>query len=172
MVKCWQDIKVEIDQEIERIRLEPPDEIKKIFKYCIVESNAGSYGQAFTTMVFTEGDCRYLAFYGANNIVYLCDDPYFTIEQLKTLVRTFVPISAEFLGYCGLKKLWQFVQDIMACLDEIENKVELKELLSSLTLYVAFLNGWIQHYFPWNIGTLFPHRRAEEIKEMSSFIQA
>lgn len=172
MAKRWQEIKNEIDQEIERIRFQPPEEIIKIFKYNIVESGAGSYDQAFTTMVFTEGDCRCLAFYGTNYIVYLCDDPLFTLDHLKTLVKTFVPISAEFLGYCGLRKLWRFVQDILACLDEIETTTDLKELMSSLTLYVAFLNAWIHHYFPWNIGVLFPQRKAEEIEEMSSLIRA
>lgn len=163
----WQDVKEEIEKENERILFTPPEEIVKIFKYGIVESGAGSYGQAFTAMVFTEGDCRYLAFYGTNNIVKLCDDPALTVDGLKALARTFLPLSAEFLGYCGLTNLWTYVQHIMAALDSVQTKEEMKELLTALTLYAGTLNSWIQHYFPWNIGALFPQRKSEDIREMA-----
>jgi hypothetical protein len=166
----WVDVKNAIEAENQRILFDPPEEIVKIFKYAIVESGAGSYDQAFTAMVFTEGDCRYLAFYGANNIVALCDDPALTVDGLKAMARVFLPLSAEFLGYCGLKKLWQFVQDLVAALDTVQTKDEMKELITAVTLYAGTLNSWIQHFFPWNVGTLFPQRKVEDIKEMARLV--
>lgn len=163
----WVDVKNEIEAENERILFNPPDEILKIFKYGIVESGAGSYGQAFTAMVFTEGDCRYLAFYGCNNIVQLCDNPALTVEGLKEVAKIFIPLSSEFLGYCGLKNVWVFAQHIVACLDTIQTKDELKQVITALSLYAGTLNSWIQLYFPWNIGTLFPQVQPEQVKEMA-----
>jgi Cucumopine synthase C-terminal helical bundle domain len=163
----WREVKDEIEKENESILLTPPEEVIKIFKFNIIESGAGSYGQAFTAMVFTEGDCRYLAFYGANNIVALCDDEAVNLDALKAMARMFMPLSAEFLGYCGLKKVWIFVQHLMDALDTVQTKEEMKELVTAITLYCGTLNSWIQHYFPWNVGTFFPQRQGEDIREMA-----
>lgn len=162
----WIDAKKEIDEEIELIRFNEPDEIKKIFQYGIIESGAGSYSQYFTTMVFVEGDCRALAFYNINNLLFIADDPSFTLEHLKTLAKIYLPLSSEFLGYCGLKKLWEFVKKTLEALDTVKTKDEFKELMSSLNLYVAILHGWIHHRFPWYIGVLFPQKKREEIIKM------
>lgn len=166
-MSSWMEVRDRIEQETNSILLTPPPEVVAIFKYNIVTSEAGSYGQAFTAMVFTAGDCRYLAGYGVNNVVHLCDRPEVSLEVLKIMFRTFVPLSAEFLGYCGLRKLWGFVQEVDAVIDTVESKEDLKEFLGSLSLYVATLSGWIQHYFPWVVGELFPHRKVEEIREMA-----
>jgi hypothetical protein len=167
----WVDVKNEIEAENERILFAPPEEIVKLFKYGISEKGAGSYGQAFTAMVFTEGDCRYLAFYGSNNIVQLCDNPALTVEGLKEIAKVFLPLSSEFLGYCGLNNLWTYVQHMMAALDSVKTKDELKQLITALTLYAGTLNSWIQHYFPWNIGTLYPQLRPEDVSEMARLLR-
>lgn len=163
----WTDVRDELLQENERILFSPPEEIVKIFKYGIVESRAGTNGQAFTAMVFVEGDCRSLAFYGSNNVVKLCDDPTMTLDALKSVAKTFIPLSSEFLGYCGLNKLWTYVQHMMAVIDTVESKEDLKDLITALTLYAGTLNSWIQHYFPWKVGVLFPQVKSADVKEMA-----
>jgi hypothetical protein len=165
-VKSWREVKKMIDEEANRIRLTEPDEVKKIFQYGLIESQAGSYGQYFSTMVFAEGDCRALTYYNVNNLLFLFDEPLFTLEHIKKLFRLYVPLSAEFLGYCGFKKLWEFVQAILEVLDDVKSKEELKELITSLAIYVANLHAWVHHRFPWGLGILFPRKKPEEIEEL------
>ena len=166
MAHDWQDVKAAIDAENERIRLDPPPEIVKIFQYGIIESGAGTHGQCMSAWVFIAGDTRYLAFYGTNNIVALAANDEFTLEHLKAMTAMFVPLSAEFLGYCGHKRLWELVRDVMSALDTLETKDDFVELMSSLCLYTAHLNMWIQHYFKWELGTLFPHVDSATVDRM------
>jgi hypothetical protein len=51
------------------------------------------------------------------------------------------------LGYCGLKKIWGFTQDVLGALDSLKTKEDYKELINSLNTYVAVVHGWIHHYF-------------------------
>ncbi len=165
----WQDIKAAIEAETDKIRFTPPDEIVKIFHYQMVDSGAGTNGQAMSAMVFVEGDVRYLAFYGVNNVVKLCGSPDLDIVALRAVARTFIPLSSEFLGYCGLKETYAFALDVVGALDEIEEKDELRDFLSAFGQYVGTINGWVQHYFPWNIGTLARQKSREEIAQMAAF---
>jgi hypothetical protein len=166
-MKDWKTVKSLIDEEAERIRFSEPDEVKKIFQYGVIESQAGSYGQYFTTMVFAEGDCRALAYYNVNNLIFVFDETSFTLEQMKFLIKLYLPLGSEFLGYCGFNKLWEFVQAVLDCVDSIKSKEELKELITSLSLYAANLHAWVHHKFPWNAGALFPRKNLDEIKEMA-----
>ncbi|MEM4383383.1 MAG: hypothetical protein QXH32_02320 [Candidatus Caldarchaeum sp.] len=167
----WIELKKLIDEEAERIRLSAPDEVKKIFKYGLIESEAGSYGQYFSTMVFAEGDIRALAYYNLNNLLFLIDEGDFTLEQLKKLFRLYVPLSSEFLSYCGFKRLWEFVRQTLQVLDELKDKEELKQLLTSLALYVAHLHSWVHFAFPWHLGILFRRPSAEDIREFNQLAQ-
>jgi hypothetical protein len=163
----WKKVVQKIEKETKIIQYTPPPEVLKIFSYGIIDSKAGSYGQYFTTMVFAEGDCRALAFYNANNLLIVAEEKRFDLEHLKTLARLYLPLGSEFLGYCGLKKIWEFTQDVLGSLDTLRTIDEYKELVNSLNTYVAVLHGWIHHYFPWNIGELFPQKKKKDIERMS-----
>ncbi len=166
----WSEVKKKIDKEAERIQFTPPDEVLKIFKYQIIDSGAGSYDQAFTTMVFCEADCRALSYYNVNNFLVFVDEPSFTLDHLKILVRHCLPLGSEFLGYCGLKKVWEFTQDVLGALDTVKTKDEFRELMNSLNFYISVIHGWIHHYFPWYIGELFPQKKAGDVKEMAKLM--
>jgi hypothetical protein len=162
----WKDVVQKIENETTAIQYTPPTEVLKIFHYGIIDSEAGSYGQYFTTMVFAEGDCRALAFYNANNLLIVAEETRFDLEHLKTLARLYLPLGSEFLGYCGLKKIWEYTQDVLGSLDTLKTIDEYKELINALNTYVAVVHGWIHHYFPWNIGELFPQKKKSDIKRM------
>ena len=163
----WKDVCEKIDAETSAIQSVPPDEVLKIFHYRIIDSRAGSYDQNFTTMVFAEGDCRALAFYNANNLLLVAEEESFSLEQMKIMARLYLPVGSEFLGYCGLKKVWEFAQDVTGALDSLETKDEYKELLNSFNTYVSVLHGWVHHYFPWNLGELFPQKSKREVMKMA-----
>ena len=163
----WKKVVAKIDKETKAIQYTPPDEVLKIFHYGIIDSGAGSYDQYFTTMVFAEGDCRALAFYNANNLLIVAEEESFTLEHLKIMARLYLPLGSEFVGYCGLKKVWEFTQDVLGALDSVKTKDAYKELINALNTYVAVVHGWIHHYFPWNIGELFPQKKKGDLLRMA-----
>lgn len=169
MVNDWRKVKRKLDEETEHIRFSPPSEVLKIFKYGIIETGQGSYGQYFTTMVFVEGDCRALCYYHLANLIVAADEPSFTLEQLKylTWLNLMRAKPVEFLGSCGLEKLWKFTQEVIEAVKTVKTKEEYKQLMNSLLRYVALLHGWIHHYFPWYLGEFFPQKTREELEEMA-----
>ena len=167
----WREVKDKIDKEAESIKFAPPDEVLRLFKYQIVPSGQGTGGQAFTTMVFAEGDCRALAYYNILCLIRLVDEPSFTLEQMEVLFREYVPLSSLFLNTCGLEKQWELVQDVLGVLDSLETKNDFMEVVDALGFYVSMLHGWVHHYFPWYIGELFPQRKRGDIEEMAKLVK-
>ncbi|HHY30782.1 MAG TPA: hypothetical protein GX520_08885 [Syntrophaceticus sp.] len=153
-------------KEYDAYRLVCPDDILKIYKYNIIEHGGGSYDTTLTTQIFCEGDIRYLAFYGACNMMRVNVDPSFTLEQMKTLFRTFVPVSAEFLGYCGLNRIWFWAQQILEILDDLKDKDEFQELMAPFILLCCLYNTWVHHYMPWNAADNCKQVKPEDIEEI------
>ena len=161
----WKKVRDKIAAETDLIQFTPPDDVLKIFRYGIIDSQAGSWGQNFTTMVFAEGDCRALAYYNANNLLIVAEEESFTLEHLIIMAKLYLPLGPEFLSYCGLKKIWEFAQDVLGALDTLESKDDYRELINSFNTYVAVVHGWIHHYFPWNLGELYPQKTKSEVKK-------
>jgi len=85
---------------------------------------------------------------------------------LKYMANVMLPKISEFVGYCGFHKLWEFMKAMLKVMDQIDNREDLLELFNSMFVYASHINAWIHHYFPWNIAYTFPHRTAEEVREM------
>jgi hypothetical protein len=152
MAKKWQEIAKAITKEYESILTVPPDAILKVFKYDMIDSGAGSYNTTLNAQVYCAGDVRYLAFYGTTNIVYLAGDPAFELEHLVSMYKQFVPISAEFIGYCGLVSIYKWNLEIMEVIDTLKTKQDFIDLVCPYIQLAATYNLWIQHYFQWNAG--------------------
>ncbi len=167
----WKVVHQTIDAENRRLRTEPPEEVVKVFHYSIIDSGAGMDGQAFPTWFFSAADVRYVAAY-CYQIVRLARDPSFTLDQLKTMARTFLPQPAEFSGYCGMEKLWCYTQDLLASLDTVSTREDFLELINAMLQYGANLNSWIHHYFKWEMGSSFPRRTKEQVQEMAALVAA
>jgi len=158
-------LKREIDEEIQRIWLEEPEEIKRLFRG-LIDSGAGSYGQYFTTLVFVDGEVRALGYLVFTGILRAIDDPDFDIVQIRKLSKMLVPVCAEFLGYCGLAQVWEFSRQFLELVDKVESREELRGLVRSLMLYVNRMHGWIHFYFPWGLGTQFRTKTEEDLEEL------
>ena len=160
----------EIRQETDRIWMEEPLELRKI-RLGFIDSGAGSYGQYFTTLVFVDGEVRALGYLCLGSLVQLCEDSSLDISHLKTMASTLLPVCAEFLGYCGLEKLWDFHKRFLALLEEDITREDFKELVRALALYVNRLHGWIHFYFPWGLGSEFRLKTKQEIEELKQLIE-
>jgi hypothetical protein len=165
----WMELKATIDAENERIRSEPPEDVIKVVHYRIIDTQAGTDGQALGTWFFACTDIRYVTAY-LYNILRLAMDEKYSTEQIKVMAKTMVSQPAEFTGYAGFHKMWEFAKPVLAALDEIEKRQDVMDILCSLYLYASNLNAWIHHYFPWRIGYVYPHRTAEEVREMSKYL--
>jgi len=168
-MKELERLKREIDAEIKLIWLEEPEEIKKI-RAGIIESGAGSYGQYFTTLVFMDGEVRALGYLCFTTILQAIDDPNFDMDHIRKLSKMLVPVCAEFLGYCGLTKVWDFSRRFLELLDKVDDRRKLRGLVRSLVLYVNRMHGWMHFYFPWGLGTQFRTKTKGDMKELGKLM--
>jgi hypothetical protein len=170
MAKAWQQVRDEIESATNTIWLEEPLEIKKL-RMGLIDSKAGTYGQYFSTMVFVNGDIRALACYYAGGLARSAAIESISLESLKEQVQIFLPASAKFLGYCGLKSVWELTQDIIEALPSIKTKEEFKELLGSFNIYCGRLHIWTLNILPWELGMHYPQRDRQDLEEMLELVQ-
>jgi hypothetical protein len=162
-------LKREIDEEIQKIWLEEPEEIKRLFRG-LIDSGAGSYGQYFTTLVFADGEVRALGYICLTGILQAIDDSDFDMVHIRKLSKMLVPVCGEFLGYAGLPKVWEFCKRFLDLVDRVESRDELRGLVRSLVLYVNRMHGWMHFYFPWGLGTQFRTKTEEDLEELKKLI--
>lgn len=166
MAADWKKLKAEIDAECARIWKEEPDELKKL-RLGIIDNDAGSYGQYFTTWDFANGMIRDYSMYTLHPLLRIANDPAFELEQLKKLFRAFDPQYTVYLGYSGYLTLERFGRAFSEAMEGMKDKTQFIELLTSLLKYANKLAAWSFHYFPWGIGVLYPHDRVREIAALS-----
>ena len=163
-------MKDKIEKEARAIEFDCPMEVTRLYRHNVIPSGQGSRDQAFTTMVFAEGDLRSLAFISVLSMCRIIDEPALSLDGLKITFNEFVSFSAEFLGTCGLEKIWELTQDVKNTLPSVESKEEFKELMEMFAIYVTALHGWVHHMFPWYVGDLFPQKRAEHVEELAKYV--
>jgi hypothetical protein len=149
----------DIQGELERVWVTPPPELVNIHEGRI-PSRAGSYDQYFATMVFVNGETRPLGYGALGGLVKSCQLSDIDLATLRQVTPNFIRVPAEFLGYCGLERLWDFTQRTIAVLGELRSKAEYLSLISTLALYANRLNGWNLHLFPWHHGDQYRYATA------------
>ena len=154
-----------IRTEAKKVQFECPDEIKALYEYHIVKSGQGAKQQAFSTMVFVEGDFRALSYYNIACLARLVDEESFTLDHLKILFAEYIPLSVTFLKTCGFDMLYELMEDCFDVMDSIETKEQMKELLNMYCLYAAIYHQWVHNFFPWYLGELFPQRNDKKYYE-------
>ena len=152
----------------EAIEFTPSKEVLRLYKYNIVQSKMGAlWDQAFTPMVFAEGDARQLSAYMMFSQIRMCENDLFTLDHMKAMFRDTVPLSAEFLSTVGFEELWENTKEVLAVLDLIDNKANYRKMLDAYCFYATNLHNWIHFFFPWYCGEFFTMRKKEEIAELT-----
>lgn len=149
----------EIHDEVERVWTDPPAEITEVHAGRS-PSRAGSYDQYLSTLVFVNGETRPLGYCGLNGLLRLAQDPSVDLAALRRITPEFTLVPAEFLGYCGLGRLCEFVRRTVDLLDVVIERAEYTALIRELALYANCLNTWNLHYFPWRHGDEYPYADA------------
>lgn len=158
------EMKAKLTREAEAIQFDCPDEVRALYEYGIIPSGQGAYGQAFSTMVFVEGDFRALAYYNVLCLTRLVGEELFSLEHMRVLFKEYVLLSVLFLKTCGFEKPHELATELVACLDQIDDKEEARELLELYGLYVGIYHQWVHNFMPWHLGEMLPQRRTDYFK--------
>jgi hypothetical protein len=159
----------EVEAETKRIWLDEPDEVRRL-RLGLIDSGAGSYGQYFSTLVFVDGEVRALGYLCYTGILKVLDDPDFDLRHVRKVARTFVPVCAEFLGYSGLGKVWEFSRRFLDVVEHEDSRERLRDLVRALALYVNRMHGWLHFYFPWGLGTQFRIKTADDVADLKTVL--
>ncbi|NCB30097.1 MAG: hypothetical protein EOM66_01655 [Clostridia bacterium] len=157
-MKSWQELKAEIDREVELTTLEPVRDVVDVFRYSISKGGAGvpNDNQIFTTWFFGGADVNYIADW-CYFIIELSKKENNTMEKLCQMTRFWVLQPSEFGHYCGLRKQYEFTQTLNEIMDNLQ-KEELVAILDSFRSYLANINAWVFQYMPWGVGYAFPRK--------------
>ncbi|MBS1890381.1 MAG: hypothetical protein JST59_03755, partial [Actinobacteria bacterium] len=133
----------------------------------IFESDAGSYGQYFSNLVFVNGDMRALSTWITPAIVLrAASDDRFTLDQCKDVFAWTNLVNVDFLAYCVFVKFGEFIHRIVDGFDEISSKEEFDRVLAEWYAYANRMYLWVHHSFPWGLGTAYPKPTAEDLEFM------
>lgn len=164
MAARWQELKQRIEKETERIWLTEPDEMK-IQRMGLLKNKAGSYGQYFGTWDFANGMMRDLSMYTMYPMLRLMTGGKFSLEQMKEMYKTIVPVYTEYLRYSGYPTLSAFCREFRQCMDEIETEADFIALYKSMLMYCNKLAAWVYHYAPWEMAVSFRQKDEAWVKE-------
>ena len=154
-IRNYKAVVKEIRDAADACLYQPDPDIDKILRFGIIDSGAGNAG-CFSAWTFACGDVRHVGAYCYYIIWFAEHKEFFSLHQLKEMLRNWPRQPAEFAGYVGFERLWDFVQKITASLDSITSKEEVIEVANALWMYANNLNAWIYHYIPWGAGMLIP----------------
>jgi len=168
MAKAWQDLKAELEEEIQRLFTTCPDEIKRFHYGIITHSDAGKYSlnQYFGHWVHLYAFYMSYSDQVLGSLMHFANDPHFDLEQMCILFRQFAPPRA-IMEYGGQNTMANYVDEVVATLDTLKTKEEFIQLLKAWMAFVSRLYWWLHWYFPWGVGPgLFPRLSPEDIKEI------
>ncbi|MEV0621884.1 hypothetical protein AB0I81_51795 [Nonomuraea sp. NPDC050404] len=140
----------EVHAETVRIWLDPPQELLDLHAGRI-PSGAGSYETVLTTLLFVNGETRPLGYSCYGGLVRAALDGM-PMPWLRQMTRQLAHTPAEFLGYCGLDRLWDFTQRLLAGLERLDCHEDFAAIMAHMALYCNCLGGWNLHLFPWEAG--------------------
>jgi len=165
----WQELKVAIEAETERIWLNEPDELK-IQRMGLLKNKAGSYGQYFGTWDFANGMMRDLSMYVMYPMLKLYQSDNYSLDQMKQMYSTIIPVFTEYLRYSGYPTLCKYCYAFRDAMPEIENKEDFLSVYKALLKYCNKLAAWVYHYAPWEMAVSFRQKDEEWVKEAQRLI--
>lgn len=165
----WQELKAAIEAETKRIWLTEPDELK-IQRLGLLKNKAGSYGQYFGTWDFANGMMRDLSMYVMYPMLKLYETDNYSLDQMKQMYTTIVPVFTEYLRYSGYPTLCKYCYAFRDVMPEIETKEDFVSVYKALLKYCNKLAAWVYHYAPWEMAVSFRQKDEEWVKEAQRLI--
>jgi len=166
MGKHWTEVKDAIEREIDAIWFDEPKEVR-MARNLEFPSGAGSNGQGLGNLFFLTADLQALGWWTADPAIKSAlADPTFSVEHCKRMWKYMSVHIVKLLGnedpptcpapWMNMDTLLRHCDAVVECLDTVETKEELADLLWSWCNYVNRLNKWFFLIFPWHLGDQFP----------------
>jgi hypothetical protein len=170
MMAAWRELKKKIEDETERIWLCEPDELK-IQRMGLLVNKAGSYGQYFGTWDFANGMMRDLSMYTMYPLFRMFLRGNFSLEQMKEVYTSIMPVYTEYLRYSGYPTLSKFCREFRGTMDTIESSEDFIALFKALLGYCNKLAAWVYHYAPWEMAVSFRQKGEEWVNEANRLLE-
>ncbi len=172
----WVKVKDAIEDEIDRIFWDEPEEVT-MCKKGIYPSGANVGGQVLGNLVFLIADTQAMGWKCAKPTVTAAIlDPDIGLEECKKIWRYSTLHIAKMLGsknppgcpapWLNVDKMYNFSVAVDEVLPEVETKEDLEDLLWSWFNYVDCLNRWFFLVFPWHLGKELQIVKQEELVEL------
>ena len=182
MAKHWQEVKDEIEREIDKNWWDEPIEVT-MSKNGIFPSGAGTDGQYLGNLFFLVCDTQAMGWWtAAPAIQQALKDDNFTLEHCKRMWKYINIHMARLMGdqqgpdskcpapWMNLPKFSQFANNILDSYDTINTKDEFWDLIWSWQNYVNTMNRWFQIVFPWELGGPLKVKSKDEITNLEKYI--
>ena len=168
----WKDVVEEINGHLDRVWLEEPKELRKVFNG-VIGSGAGSGKQVFSVIVHLEAYLMIVSQDILFRFMKSSTHENLGVDQLVGITREFLFGTFhifEFLEDLGLDGMHALGSRYDAALDTVTTKEEYRDLTAPLHAYVAKLHQWTHLMFPWKLGVAFPHRSVAEVKSLAEIV--
>ena len=168
----WKEVVKEIESNLDRIWLEEPKELRKVFGG-VIASGAGSGKQVFSVVVHLEAYLMIVSQDILFRFMKSSTHENVGVEQLVGITREFLFGTFhifEFLEDLGLEGMHALGSKYDAALSTVTTKEEYRDLTAPLHAYVAKLHQWTHLKFPWKLGVAFPHRSVAEVKSLAEIV--
>jgi hypothetical protein len=172
----WVTVKEKIEAELDRIMWEEPVEVK-MSRLGVFPSGAGTRGQYLSNLFFQVADTQAMSWWTAEPAMrQALADPDLSVEACKKFWKYLTVHMAHLMGdvdppqcpapWLNLSSLTQLCDEVVECLDSIETKEQLEDLLWSWFGYMHRLNSWFFMVFPWELGDSLPLKSKDEVEEL------
>lgn len=158
-MKSFQELHEEINHLAELTALQPDRDVVDVLVHGISKGGAGlpCDNQLFTTWFYGAPDCTYISDWIYFLLELAGDGETYSMPELCKMMRFWFVQPSHFSDYCGLNTQYRLTREIDAMADRLTRE-EFTALLSSFRAYIANLNVWISHYWPWGDGFAFQRK--------------
>lgn len=137
-----------LHQDLRNLAVTPPEDQWRLHHWG-ASSGAGSRNTYMTTLIFVNGETRPMG-YASLGALARASQPgsLLDLTTLRDMARDLLGTTSEFLGYCGMERLLEFIREAIRLLD-LMSREEFHLVMLWLTSYVNCLNAWNLQLFPW-----------------------
>jgi hypothetical protein len=164
------EVKTAINEEIDRIWLSEPEDIRTI-RHGFFPSGVGTHGQYFSVLIMVGSETRNLAIHSLSNLVRFADSGQFSLEQLRYIAREKLRVTSNIIGFFGLRRLGEILTCFLEHIDEVDNVRELRELFADLFTLSNRYQMWLHQTFPWHLSMFFRKKTPEQVEEDLSIVK-
>lgn len=176
MARAWQEVKDNIEHEIDRIIWDEPLEVK-MTRLGVFPSGAGTDGQNLGNFFFIAGDMQVIGWWTSPPAMkQAIADPDLDVEACKKYWKYMNMHMLQLMGdisepncpapWLNLGRMTELGYQVADAFESIKTKRELESLLWSWFNYTERLYRWFYLVFPWHLADQVPLKSEAEVREL------